>query len=472
MANQLTLDKKIKEEFTAAKIGESYTTDDGVTAIYQGTDQTADMIEDLARDFPEFVNKANAAAMLANPLGFVPPPFKLDPQIATLLGGNVAGAAAGAVAGVAGALGGAAAGAAAGVAGALGGAAAGAVAGAAGAAAAAIGGLASGFLPPGLDGPVEAVKSVIKGVTGAMPGISGSAASIVGKIGQVNALMNLALKGPGSLIFKAIGSNFLSDIPGLDALKDVVNLQSQVAGLAKLASNPLGFAAQAALMQTQFPMIDMNAMANKMIGGALSGVGFDIKSMVPNMNLAAGALSLLPIPGKTPTLNAMKPPKTANPPKPVKALEMKNLFAESAAASSLSTLKQPLSQFMGMMATIAPQTSLVAASAAATAAGTQKLVGNANSVNWGSGGYSRNTEKAEQERKRLELTAKIEKHTAELEAMVDYSKLTSMSYQDLLKKYPRITPTMSVVQALAIIDETDLDILSLITTICLIKFTV
>jgi len=430
MANQLKIDTKIKEEFTAAKIGESYTTDDGVTAIYQGTDQTADMIEDLSRDFPEFVNKANSAAMLANPLGFVPPPFKLDPAIGSLLTGGAAGAVAGA-------------------AGAVAGAAAGAVAGA-------LGGLAKGFLPPGLDAPVEAVKSVIKGVTGQVPGMSGSAASIVGKIGQVNALMNVALKGPGSLIFKAIGSNFLSDIPGADALKNVVNLQSQVASLAGLASNPIAFAAKAALMQGQFPMIDMNALAGKMINGALSGAGFDIKSMVPNMNLAAGALAMLPIPGKTPTLAAMKPPKTSNPPKPVKAVQMKNLFAEAAAASSLSTLTQPLSQFMGMMATIAPQTSLVAAGAAASTYGTQKLVGNANTVNWGSGGYGRNNDKAELERKRLELTAKIEKHTAELEAMADYSKLTSMSYQDLTKKYPRITPTMSVAEALTIITETDL----------------
>jgi hypothetical protein len=429
MADQLSTDFKIKTAFPTAVIGQSYTVN-GVSVTYQGTDETADMIDDLSRNFPDLINAPNAAAMLTNPSGFKPPPFRLDPQITTLLTGNLAGAAGAA----AGALGGAAA----------------------GAAAKALGGLASGFLPPGLDGPVEAVKGVIKGVTNQLPGMSGSAASIVGKIGQVNALMNVALKGPGSLIFKAIGSNFLSDIPGADALKNVVNLQSQVAGLAGLASNPVAFAAQAALMQAQFPMINMNALANKMISGALSGAGFDIKSMIPNMNLAGGALAMLPIPGKTPTLNAMKPQKTGNPPKPVKALEMKNLFAESAAASSLSTLKQPLSQFMGMMSTIAPQTSLVAAGAAATTAGTQKLVGNANTVNWGSGGYGRNSEKAEQERKRLELTAKIAQHTAELEAMVDYSKLTSMSYPDLLKKYPRITPTMSVVEALAIIDETDL----------------
>ena len=31
-----------------------------------------------------------------------------------------------------------------------------------------------------------------------------------------------------------------------------------------------------------------------------------------------------------------------------------------------------------------------------------------------------------------------------------------MSYQDLTKKYPRITPTMSVAEALTIIAETDL----------------
>ena len=74
-------------------------------------------------------------------------------------------------------------------------------------------------------------------------------------------------------------------------------------------------------------------------------------------------------------------------------------------------------------------------------------------MNWGSGGYGRNTRYENLEKKRMELSAKVEKHTAELLASVDYSKLTKYSYQDLVKKHPRIKPTSTVVEALAIIEE-------------------
>jgi len=53
----------------------------------------------------------------------------------------------------------------------------------------------------------------------------------------------------------------------------------------------------------------------------------------------------------------------------------------------------------------------------------------------------------------LEISAKIEKETQELLSQVDYSKLTKYSYQDLVKKHPRIKPTTPVLEALAIIEE-------------------
>jgi hypothetical protein len=55
----------------------------------------------------------------------------------------------------------------------------------------------------------------------------------------------------------------------------------------------------------------------------------------------------------------------------------------------------------------------------------------------------------------MEISAKIEKHTAELMQQVDYSKLTKYSYSDLIKKYPAIKPTSTVAEALHIIDITD-----------------
>jgi hypothetical protein len=431
----------------------------GKQYTYTGLDVINDQLDDLSRAFPDLVDTRNVSMMMSDPLGFIPPTFQLDPSISAALTGNLDGV-------LGGALGGALYGALASVndpfcgpqytskaqidnaiKSAL-------VTGAAGA----LAGVAGNFLPAGLDAPVQAVKGVIGGVVKQLPFKAAGAADIVNQIATVKTLMNVAVKGPGSLIFAAVKGNFLSDIPGLGAIAQTVNLQSQVANMAKLASNPVAFAAQAALISRQFPMINVNKLASNMIagaiGGALGGAGFNIKSMVPNMNLAAGAIKMLPIPGVTPVMDAMKAIKTANPPKPKPPVQMKNLFAESAAGSAMATLNQPMSQFMGIKSTIAPQTNLSAESPAKTSYN-QKLNGNANTVNWGSGGYGRDTTKQLREKRRLEISSKIENETKELLGIVDYSKLTKYSYPDLIKKYPRIKPTTSVIEALIIIEEDD-----------------
>jgi len=464
MVDQVSQDYKIATAFPDAVPGQMYTIN-GQQLMYKGADKIQDMIDDLSMKHPEMLNTQNAAAMLADPLGFKPPTFQLDPGIAkglntlnaaaqlTGAASNLAGAAsniagAAGLAGAAGALGGAA--------GALGG-----VANALGGGLSSLTGLAKGFVPPGLDGPMEAIKGAVGKVTAGIPGLPGGegiaaasagAHAIAGQIASVKAHLTAQVKGPAAALFKAVNGNLLSDIPGADALKNVVNLQSQVAGLAGLASNPIAFAASAAGIASKFPMINVNAIASKLISGAASGAAMNLNTMIPNMNLAGGVMKMLPIPGKTPTANAIKPQKTANPAKPVKALQMKNLFAEAAAGGTLATLTQPLSSFMGMMSTIAPQTNLINSGPAKTSYGDQKLTSNANTVNWGSGGYGRNETLAAQEQKRLELTAKIEKHMAELEQMTDYSKLTSMSYADMKKKYPQIKSNTTVAEALHIID--------------------
>jgi hypothetical protein len=255
----------------------------------------------------------------------------------------------------------------------------------------------------------------------------------------------------------------LSDIPSLGNIASQISLPSEVAKLAQAASNPIAFAAQAAIIATKFPLINVNALASKMIRQAASGAS--IISLVPNMSsLAGGAMRMLPTPGKTPTKDAEKPQKTANSPKPKKPVEMKNLFAEGAAGSAMATLNQPISQYMGILSTIAPQNNMIADSASKTSYGNQKLSENANTVNWGSGGYNRNTEKDQLEKKRLEISAKIELETKELLSQVDYSKLTRYSYQDLIKKHPRITPTTSVLESLIIIEEDEAKLNASITT--------
>jgi len=510
-ADQLRIDSKVSAAFPNAIPGQTYVIS-GIPVVYKGVDRIVDQIDELNSKFPGMINVEHAAAMLRDPLGFKPKPFQLDPSITHALTGNISGALSGPVgaalngvlagAGIAGGIAGLAQGPIGAIAGGLTGGLAGAVGGALGGGlSSALSGAAANFLPPGVSAAMESFKGAINGVTSQLPIKGSGAADIVNKIATVKTLMNAGLKGPTAIIFTAMKSNLLSDIPGADELAKVVNLQSQVSGMmAAVSRGPGAFAAQAASIHAQFPMINVNALASKMIAGTvasslgsamqsaiggaagsvaggitgavaakalgaggvgtiaagLAGAGFNINSMVPNMSLSPGGImKMLPVPGIAPTQNAKDPQKTNKPPDPVKPIRPKNLFAEGAAASAISDLSKPLSQFMGIASTVAPQLNMISDTAAKTSGGTQKLGPNANTVNWGSGGYGYDKKLAAQEKKRMELTAKIEKHTQELMAMVDYSKLTKYSYPELIKKYPRIKPTMSVAEALAVIEETD-----------------
>ena len=477
--DQLQIDTKLRMMYPNALPGQKFSFA-CAEYTYKGTDLMYDQMDMMSRgEFRDIYDIQAAQMMMRDPLGYQRGPFQLDSSLGALLSGDIEGFLAGAagiaaynaianishpfcgktyktedqiktalkntlIGAAAGALTGGALG---GAAGQLGGMAAGA-----------LGGIASNFMPPGLDGPVQLVKGAIGNVTKQLPFKTSGAAGIASSIGQiiaVKALLEGAVKGPASLIFKAVSSNM--GMPSLAAAAGGISLQSQVAGLAGLAGNPVAFAAQAASIHSKFPMVNVNKLAGKMIAGsvagALGGKGFNMASMVPNMNLSPGGLmKMLPIPGMTPVSDAINPFKTAKPPKPKPPIQPKNLFAEGAAGSAMSTLKQPLSQFMGMKATIAPQTDMVAASPAKTSYN-QKLVGNANTVGWGSGGYGRENRYANLEKKRMELSAKIEMHTSELLASVDYTKLTKYSYPDLIKKHPRIKTTSTVVEALTIIEE-------------------
>ena len=477
--DQLQIDTKLRMMYPNALPGQKFSFA-CAEFTYKGTDLMYDQMDMMSRgEFRDIYDIQAAQMMLRDPLGYQRGPFQLDSSLGALLSGDIDGFLAGAagiaaynaIAGITdpfcgkkyktedqiktalkNTLIGAAAGAVTG--GALGGA-AGQLGGMA---AGALGGIASNFMPPGLDGPVQLVKGAIGNVTKQLPFKTSGAAGIASSVGQIIAVKTLlesAVKGPASLIFKAVSSNM--GMPSLAAAAGGISLQSQVAGLAGLAGNPVAFAAQAASIHSKFPMVNVNKLAGKMIAGsvagALGGKGFNMASMVPNMNLSPGGLmKMLPIPGMTPVMDAMNPFKTAKPPKPKPPIQPKNLFAEGAAGSAMSTLKQPLSQFMGMKATIAPQTDMVAVSPAKTSYN-QKLVGNANTVGWGSGGYGRENRYANLEKKRMELSAKIEMHTSELLASVDYTKLTKYSYPDLIKKHPRIKTTSTVVEALTIIEE-------------------
>jgi hypothetical protein len=393
--------------------GDKYTLN-GKEYIYTGTNELCELLERMNRDNPGLVNHTEAVRMINDPLGYRAPPYQMDPAI---LVGLAALKQTGALD--------------------------------------AMTGLAKDFIGAGLDGPISAVTGAIKNLTGALPFKLNGAADIVNSIAEVKILMQLGLSGPTSLIFAAIKGNLLSGIPGLADLAKQVPLANEIASLTKIAANPIAFAAKAAGIQAQFPMLNMNAMAGVLIGAAASGRKPNFATLVPNLVLASGVLKMLPKITIAPTKDAEGPKKLKPPTKPKDPIIPKNLFAEAAAGSSLSTLKQPLSQFMGLMSTIAPRTNLIANSPAKTSYGQQKLVSNANTVNWGSGGYGRDNSKANLEAKRMEISAKIEKHTAELLQQVDYTKLTKYSYPELIKKYPEIKPTSTVAEALHIIDVAD-----------------
>jgi hypothetical protein len=393
--------------------GDKYTLN-GKQYIYTGTNELCELLERMNRDHPELVNHAEAKRMIQDPLGYRAPPYQIDPAI---LVGLAALKQTGALD--------------------------------------AMTGLAKDFLGAGLDGPISAVTGAIKNLTGALPFKLGGAADIVNKIAQVKVLMSLGLSGPASLVFAAIKGNLLSGIPGLADLASQIPLANEIASLTKIAADPIGFAAKAAGIQANFPMLNMNAMAGVLIATAASGRKPNFATLVPNLVLASGALKMLPKVTIAPTKDAQGPQKLKPPTKPKDPIIPKNLFAESAAGSSLSTLNQPLSKFMGIMSTIGPRNNLIADSPAKTSYGPQKLTSTANSANWGSGGYGRDKSKENLEKKRLEISAKIEKHTAELLQQVDYTKLTKYSYPELIKKYPAIKPTSTVAEALHIIEETD-----------------
>ena len=393
--------------------GDTYTLD-GKEYIYTGTNELCELLERMNRDHPDLVNHTEAIRMINNPLGYRPPAFQINPAV-------VLGLAALKQTGALDAL----------------------------------TGLAKDFIGAGLDGPISAVTGAIKKLTGELPFKLGDASEIVNKIAEVKALMQLGLSGPQSLIFAAIKGNLLGGIPGLAELAKQIPLANEIAALTKIAADPIGFVAKAAGIQANFPMLNMNAMAGTLIAAAASGRKPNLATLVPNLVLASGLLKMLPKITIVPTKESEAPKKIKPPTKPIAPIIPKNLFAEGAAGSALSTLKQPLSAFMGLMSTIAPMSNMIADSPAKTSYGSQKLSSNANTVNWGSGGYGRDDSKQTLEQKRMELSAKIEKHTAELLEQIDYTKLTKYSYADLIKKYPEIKSTSTVAEALHIIDVTD-----------------
>lgn len=432
MADQLQIDYQLRAVLADVQdlvAGVEYTLY-GKKYKYMGTDLIHKQAMVLQRDHPEMFNPQIALAMMRDPLGYKPPPFQLSPAV---VAGVAAAAAAGKLADLAGM------------------------------------GDAVSKLAPGLSAAVEGLKGTISGITDKLPikALGAGGIAVPGQIAKVKESLNAALKGPTSAISMAMKGSLLADVAkaadaaktALGAVGGAVSLANQAAGMAKAMSsgNPVAIAAVASGIASKFPMINPNAIASQMVSGALSGAGFDIASKLPNLSLSPdGIMKMMPIPGKVPTKDAKPPIKTAAPPKPVKPVELKNLFAEGAAAGSISDLTKPLSQVMGIAATVASAVgavSMLASSPAATSAGLQKMTGNANTVNWGSNGYTRDPYVDAITARRMALSSSIEKHTKELNVMVaePYDILYSLPYSELVRRYPQIRPNTPVAQALQFI---------------------
>ena len=429
MADQLQIDYQLRSVLADVQdlvAGAEYILY-GQTYKYMGTDLIHKQSMMLMKDHPEMFNAQVALGMMRDPIGYRPPPFQLSPNV---IAGVAAAAAVGKLADLAGM------------------------------------GDAVSKIAPGLSAAVEGLKDTIKGVTDKLPikALGAGGIAIPGEIAKVKLALNAALKGPTSAISMAMKGSLLADVA--KAAEDVakvagaaVNLASAAGGLAKAMSsgNPVAIASAAAGIASKFPMINPNAIATQMVSGALSGAGFDIASKIPNISaLPGGIMKMMHIPGKVPTKDAKPPVKTAAPPKPVKPVELKNLFAEGAAAGGISDLMKPLSQAMGIASSIASAASainMLTHSPAATSFGVQKLTGNANTVNWGSNQYTVPSAADLYAYRRMTLSSQIEKHTKELDSMCasPYQILYSMPYPQLIQKYPGIRPNTPVAQALQII---------------------
>lgn len=428
MADQLQLDYQLR-----AVLGQTMNLVAGTEYViygtphkYMGTDLIHQQATRLMNDHPELFNASVALGMMRDPLGYRPPPFQLSPNV---VAGLAAASAVGKLADIAGM------------------------------------GKAISDLAPGLSAAMEGLTGQMGSLMKSLPftKLGAIGLSIPGNIIATKAILTAAIGGPMSAIAMAMKGGLLADVvaaaeEAAGALGAAVNLASQVGGLAKAMSsgNPVAMAGAAAGIASQFPMINPNAIAGQMIAGALSGAGFDIASKIPNMSMVGGIMKMLHIPGKLPTKDAPKPIKTAAPPKPLKPVELKNLFAEGAAAGSISDLTKPLSQLMGIAATVAGAVgvaSMVAHSASATSSGRQKLTRNANTVNWGSNGYTRDPYVDAITARRMALSSSIEKHTKELNVMTadPYNILYSLPYSELVRRYPQIKPNTPVAQALQFI---------------------
>lgn len=457
---QLEIDDRIKAAFPDAVIGRQYTitrtivklddNDEEIpgtekkiteTYTYQGTDGTANLIEDVDA---RYLNVQWADGMLNNPTTFNMPTFSLDPNIL-----NVSKAVAGVV-GTANttnltAL-------------------TSNIVGDSGNIISQIGSIPNltknltsalkNFTPPGLDLPIENIKKAKETFKNELPIAAKASADITGKMTAAVSSIQKHITPNSGLLNTALKSNIFGDLKSAAEKAGGANLPAEMTKMMSAIGNPAAFAAQAANIARNFPMINVNALAKDVISKAANG-SIDIKNIVPNLQKSlGGSMSQMAKATKTPDKDAVKAPKTPKPPKKPKPIEMKNLFAEGSSASSMSDLTKTLSQFMGTMATIASQTSLMAPGPTVTSLGA-KLNPSANNSAFDTGSYGRDESFAEQEKKRAELTNQIEEEMKKLQSMVDLNVLERYSYPDLIKKYPTIKPTMTVAEVLQIIKDAD-----------------
>jgi len=310
---------------------------------------------------------------------------------------------------------------------------------------------------PGIDKAIEAVKGTIKKVADQVPGKSGPASDIVNKVNQVNALMKSAVASPAGAIFSQVASQLMQGIPeggtGAPPPAGSNTLQQELQKLMTVANNPNAYAAQFKKMAAMFPQVDINALVAMAAHSVKNKNPQALMAAMPQLiSMAGGLMKMMGAQSKHPEKLPKKEKKTPKAEDPKKLVEPKNLFAPSAAASSMATLNGTVGSLISIAATVVSNMNQIAPSPQKTSAGDQKLTATANTVYHGSGQHQPITQDNNAV-KMLELSHEIETLQAEISDMVDVEKITTRTEADLRAIYPALDETTTVAELLTAIEE-------------------
>lgn len=284
------------------------------------------------------------------------------------------------------------------------------------------------------------------------------------------------VKGIGSTIFHTILEQLMQGIPSGGSSNPSfasIRLHDEAMKLLLLGPNKEAYKAQFNFIAVNFPLVDVNNMIMVMLSAISKGT--NPLEHVPNLQKRLGQPATASGSGKknanllnqlagmllgglmggnapTPTKQAVPVKKTPKAKKPQKAVQIKNLATDDNAQSMMGAMNMPLSQLMsGLGVTVPPVLGMLNALASPNIS-IQKLSSLANTANWGSDPYPRDTGFDQQIEQQFGFLDQLEQLSIELAPLTDIAILTTMTHSQLLSKYPAITALTTVGQALDIIN--------------------